>query len=89
MKTSKMWFVVMAAMIMSSVMFLTSCSENDEPELPEVIESEVLDEGIDNNVQSQTNVAPDGTTIGTTLSYKSWIMVKGQTCGFHPDRNRT
>ena len=79
MKANKMWFVIMAAMIMSSVMFLTSCSKDDEPELPEVIESEVLDEGLDNNVVSTPNVAPDGTSLGTKLSYQSWIMVKGHT----------
>ena len=79
MKTKKNWFVIMAAMIMSSIVFMTSCSEDDEPALPEVIESEVLDEGLDSNVSSQPNTAPDGTSIGTKLSYKSWIMVKGQT----------
>ena len=79
MKTKKNWFVIMAAMIMSSIVFMTSCSEDDEPALPEVIESEVLDEGLDSNVSSQPNTAPDGTSLGTKLSYKSWIMVKGQT----------
>ena len=76
MKTKKNWFVIMAAMIMSSIVFMTSCSEDDEPALPEVIESEVLDEGLDSNVSSQPNTAPDGTSLGTKLSYKSWIMVK-------------
>lgn len=79
MKANKMWFVIMAAMIMSSVMFLTSCSKDDELDLPEVIESEVLDEGLDNTVVATPNVAPDGTSLGTKLSYQSWIMVKGHT----------
>ena len=79
MKTKKNWFVIVAAMIMSSVMIFASCSSDDDPMLPEVIESEVLDDGVDSNVTSKSNVAPDGTNLGTKLSYKSWIMVKGQT----------
>ena len=79
MKTKKNWFVIVAAMIMSSVMIFASCSSDDDPMSPEVIESEVLDDGVDSNVTSKSNVAPDGTNLGTKLSYKSWIMVKGQT----------
>ena len=79
MKTKKNWFVIVAAMIMSSVMIFASCSSDDDPILPDVIESEVLDDGIDSNVTSKSNVAPDGTNLGTKLSYKSWIKVKGQT----------
>ena len=60
-------------------MIFASCSSDDDPMLPEVIESEVLDDGVDSNVTSKSNVAPDGTNLGTKLSYKSWIMVKGQT----------
>ena len=79
MKTKKNWFVIVAAMIMSSVMIFASCSSDDDPMLPEVIESEVLDEGMDDTVSSKPSINPNGVTTGTQFSYKSWIMVKGQT----------
>ena len=79
MKTKKNWFVIVAAMIMSSVMIFASCSSDDDPTLPEVIESEVLDEGMDDTASSKPSINPNGVTTGTQFSYKSWIMVKGQT----------
>ena len=79
MKTKKNWFVIVAAMIMSSVMIFASCSSDDDPILPEVIESEVLDEGMDDTASSKPSINPNGVTTGTQFSYKSWIMVKGQT----------
>ncbi len=79
MKTKKNWFVIVAAMIMSSVMILASCSSDDDPMLLEVIESEVLDEGMDDTASSKPSINPNGVTTGTQFSYKSWIMVKGQT----------
>ena len=79
MKTKKNWFVIVAAMIMSSVMIFASCSSDDDPMLPEVIESEVLDKGMDDTASSKPSINPNGVTTGTQFSYKSWIMVKGQT----------
>ena len=79
MKTKKNWFVIVAAMIMSSVMIFASCSSDDDPTLPEVIESEVLDKGMDDTASSKPSINPNGVTTGTQFSYKSWIMVKGQT----------
>ena len=79
MKTKKNWFVIVAAMIMSSVMILASCSSDDDPMLLEVIESEVLDKGMDDTASSKPSINPNGVTTGTQFSYKSWIMVKGQT----------
>lgn len=73
MKTNKFWFVMAVAAILTSMTMMTSCSKDDEPELPEVIESEVLDEGIDATVKENVG------TEGTQLSYESWIVVKGQT----------
>ena len=52
---------------------MTSCSKDDY-ELPEVIESEVYDEGEAGEVRA----AKSGTE-GTQLSYESWIMVRGIT----------
>ena len=60
-------------------MIFASCSSDDDPMLPEVIESEVLDEGMDDTVSSKPSINPNGVTTGTQFSYKSWIMVKGQT----------
>lgn len=79
MKKNRTWFVIAAAVIINIMMSLTSCSEACEPELPEVIESEVFDKGIDNQIDSSPIAKADGTIIGTMLSYKSWIDVKGKT----------
>ena len=51
---------------------MTSCSKDDY-ELPEVIESEVYDEGEAGEVRAEVG------TEGTQLSYESWIMVRGIT----------
>ena len=51
---------------------MTSCSKDDY-ELPEVIESEVYDEGRAEEVKAKVG------TEGTQLSYESWIMVRGIT----------
>ncbi len=72
MKTNKFWSYLAAAAMMTGMVMVTSCTKNDF-ELPEVIESEVLDEGLDANVK-ETNG-----TEGTQLSYESWIVVKGIT----------
>ena len=53
-------------------MMMSSCSKDDY-ELPEVIESEVYDEGRAEEVKAEVG------TEGTKLSYESWIMVKGIT----------
>ena len=60
-------------------MIFASCSSDDDPMLPEVIESEVLDKGMDDTASSKPSINPNGVTTGTQFSYKSWIMVKGQT----------
>ncbi len=72
MKTNKFMQFMATVVVFASMVFFASC-EKDEPELPEVIESEVLDEGLSENIKSET------TEQGTKLSYESWIMVKGQT----------
>ena len=72
MKTRKLWFAMAAAAILTGMATLVSCSE-EENLLPEVIESEVYDEGIAEDVTAEVG------TEGTTLSYESWIMVKGTT----------
>lgn len=72
MKTNRFWYVMAAAVMFTGMVTLTSC-EKDEPVLPEVIESEVLDQGMDENVKVQSG------TEGTSLSYESWILVKGIT----------
>lgn len=73
MKTNKFWFATAAAALVTVICVFTSCSKEDEPFLPEVIESEVLETGISNDVNEVSG------TEGTKLSYESWIVVKGQT----------
>ena len=71
MKTKSLWFVMAAAAVLTGMM-MSSCSKDDY-ELPEVIESEVYDEGCAEEVKAEVG------TEGTKLSYESWIMVKGIT----------
>ena len=78
MKKNMYWFVMAVAVVMSAMTFV-SCEDPFEEVLPEVIESEVLDEGIEEEVIETPSTDPEGTNTGTELSYKSWIMVKGQT----------
>ncbi len=73
MKTNKFWFATAAAALVTVMSVFTSCSKEDEPFLPEVIESEVLEAGLSNEVNEVSG------TEGTKLSYESWIVVKGQT----------
>ena len=72
MKTTSLWFATAAAVILTGMTMMTSCSK-DEPLLPEVIESEVYDEGRAEEVKAEVG------TEGTQLSYESWIMVRGIT----------
>ena len=72
MKTNKFWLVVALGAALA-VCGLTSCNKDDF-ELPEVIESEVSDSGIDETVTETVN--EEG---GVSLSYKTWIQVQGQT----------
>ena len=69
MKTNKFWLVVALGAALA-VCGLTSC-EKDNYELPEVIESEVSDSGIDETVTETVN--EEG---GVSLSYKTWIQVQ-------------
>ena len=78
MKKNMYWFVMAVAVIMSTMTFV-SCEDPFEEVLPEVIESEVLDEGVEDEIIETPSTDPEGTNVGTELSYKSWIMVKGQT----------
>lgn len=55
---------------------LISCNPD---KLPEVITSEVLNEGIEESVTETPSFELEGTNIASELSYKSWIMVKGET----------
>jgi hypothetical protein len=72
MKTKSLWFATAAAVVLTGMTMMTSCSK-DEPLLPEVIESEVYDEGEAGEVRTEVG------TEGTQLSYESWIMVRGIT----------
>ena len=77
MKKNMYWFMMAVAVIMSAMTFV-SCEDPFEPELPEVIESEVLESGADETIEEAV-VSDDSGVSGTELSYKSWIRVKGQT----------
>lgn len=72
MKTTSLWFATAAAVVLTGMTMMTSCSKDDY-ELPEVIESEVYDEGRAEEVKAEVG------TEGTKLSYESWIMVRGIT----------
>ena len=72
MKTKSLWFATAAAVVLTGMTMMTSCSKDDY-ELPEVIESEVYDEGCAEEVKAEVG------TEGTQLSYESWIMVRGIT----------
>ena len=72
MKTTSLWFAVALGAALTGMTMMTSCSKDDF-ELPEVIESEVYDEGRAEEVKAEVG------TEGTTLSYESWIMVRGTT----------
>lgn len=73
MKTNKFWFVMAAAAMLSGTTMMTSCEKEEEISKREVIESEVLDEGVAQEVTEEVG------TEGTQLSYESWIVVRGQT----------
>lgn len=72
MKTKNLWFVMTAAVVLTGMMMFSSCSKDDY-ELPEVITSEVYDEGETSEVRAEVG------TESTQLSYESWIMVRGTT----------
>lgn len=72
MKTNNFMHLMAAAAVFAGMVMFTSCNKDDF-ELPEVIESEVLDEGLSEEITTES------TEQGTKLSYESWIMVKGQT----------
>ena len=72
MKTNKFWFVMTAAVMLTGAISLVSC-EKEEPLQNKVVESEVIDQGMDANVKVQTD------DNGTTFSYDSWIIVSGYT----------
>ena len=67
-------FLSSIAMV-ASVLCWMSCSNKS---LEEIINSEVSDGGIDNTVLATTSTDANG-LITQSLSYKSWIKVKGQT----------
>ena len=79
MKTNNFMHLMAAAAVFAGMVMFTSCNKDDF-ELPEVIESEVLDEGLSEEIKAET------TEQGTKLSYESWIMVKGQTRGAFEDK---
>ena len=62
-----------AAAMLSGTTMMTSCEKEEEISKREVIESEVLDEGVAQEVTEEVG------TEGTQLSYESWIVVRGQT----------
>ena len=79
MKTNNFMHLMAAAVIFAGMVMFTSCNKDDF-ELPEVIESEVLDEGLSEEITTES------TEQGTKLSYESWITVKGQTRAAFEDK---
>lgn len=72
MKTNNFMHFMAVAVVFAGMVMFTSCNKDDF-ELPEVIESEVLNQGLSEEIKTET------TEQGTKLSYESWITVKGQT----------
>ena len=81
MKKNMFTLIIAAAAMIASTIFV-SCEKTPlEPvELPEVIESEVLDSG-----KSETVTVTSGTE-GTALSYESWILVRQETKATNDNR---
>lgn len=52
----------------------------------EVLESEVLDKGLDEDVTEIPTTDFDGNKLGTEFSYKTWMLVKGQVRGDFEER---
>ena len=73
MKTKSFFMHVSAAAAVICAMFVMVSCDKDDPLLPEVIESEVYEVGEAGEVTAQSG------TEGTSLSYESWIMVRGMT----------
>ncbi len=70
-------FLIVLAIALTSITF-TSCGPE---ELPEVISSEILGQGLDETITETPESELEGAEIAAELSYKSWIMVKGETRG--------
>lgn len=73
-------FAILAAAV---TIALASCEkEKEKPESgnPEIINSEVVDTGqAGTDLAVSTITSPEGDTLGTTLSYTSWIKVRTET----------
>ena len=67
MKTNKFWFVMAAAAMLSGTTMMTSCEKEEEISKREVIESEVLDEGIFINPVIPPACAPQDTLVRVAL----------------------
>ena len=78
MKANRFVQILAAAAVICGVVLMSSCEK--EPLLPEVIESEVYDNG------SAEEVMVTPTSDGQSLSYESWMMVRGVTKGAFANR---
>ena len=78
MKANRFVQILAAAAVICGVVLMSSCEK--EPLLPEVIESEVYDNG------SAEEVMVTPTSDGQSLSYESWMMVRGVTKGAFDNR---
>ena len=79
-------FIVLPICVLINALFIvmlfsTSCSKN-EPDLPVITYSEVVDQGIDARVTAKSLPGGSGTgSAGTEVSYNSWIKVMAETAG--------
>lgn len=70
---------IFAVITATVIMCMSACTQKNEPDvLPEIVTSEVIGSGIDGNIAVSTSTDDNGIS-KQTLSYKSWIKVKGQT----------
>ena len=70
-------FLMALVIALTSIAF-TSCGPD---ELPEVIASEVFGQGMEETITETPESELEGAEIAAELSYKSWILVKGETRG--------
>lgn len=76
-------FLKTAILFLAAILFAAACS--NEETLPVFIESEVTDSGIDAEMQSKVSTDENGLKT-TTLSYDSWLRIKGKTRGNYDDK---
>lgn len=66
------------SVLLCAAVLVVACNEKEQ--LPVFIDSEVMESGIDKDITASVSTDKKGLKT-TTLSYKSWLRIKGQTKG--------